>query len=91
MIRVTIEMVPGGFEDAKYTMHVIEVWNQIGTTLANRNRGDYGYRISRKLARSVVAGATPSWTRTGTIKDFPRSAKNSVHLLLAVLRDAYEH
>jgi len=85
MIRVTIEMLPGGMEDAKYTMHVIEIWNDIRETMKNRRYGNYGYRISRKLTGDKV-----TWHKEGRIEKFPRAAKNSVHLLLAVLKDGYE-
>lgn len=85
MIRVTIEMLPGGNEENRYTMHVIEVANNLYTSLLDRKQGSYNYKISRKLTSDKV-----SWHKTGTVSNFPRSAKNSVHLLLAVLKDAYD-
>ncbi len=86
MIRVTIEMLPGGIEQAKYTMHVIEFWNDVRTSVENHRKGTYPYRISRKF----VQGQKLTWHKEGFVENFPRAAKNSVHLLLAVLKDAYE-
>ena len=86
MIRITIEMVPSGVGKPR-VMHVIEIWNSVGKSLANPRYGDYNYRISRKFTKNTVG---PSWHRTGSIEDFPRAAKNAVHLLLAVLKNEYE-
>jgi len=86
MIRVTIEMVPAGSESAKYKMHVIEIWNDLSTTLRDRKKGSYKYQVSRKISES----GTVSWHRSGRVENFPRAAKNSVHLLLAVLKNEYE-
>lgn len=87
MIRVTIELVPGGIGKPR-VLHVIEIWNTLARTLSTRGQthGDYAYRISRKFTRP---DGTPSWHKTGDIERFPRAAKNSAHLLLAVLQDAY--
>lgn len=85
MIRVTIEMVPGGV-GKPYVMHVIEIWNRVGTTVLTPNFGDYGYRISRKFLPTTTE---PSWHRSGEIERFPRAAKNAVHLLLACLQKEY--
>lgn len=87
MIRVTIEMVPLGLEDLKYPMHIIEIWNKVGLTLDNPQRGDYHYRISRKLRLTTK---TVTWHKEGVVENFPRAAKNVVHLLLAILKDGYE-
>lgn len=76
-----------GIESSKRTMHVIEIWNDLRTTIHNKNKGSYGYHISRKMNPK---NQTVMWHKTGTVVDFPRSAKNAVHLLLAVLKDAYE-
>ena len=86
MIRVTIEMVPSGIGKPR-VMHVIEIYNKVGKSLQNHRYGDYGYRISRKFTRGT---REPSWHRSGEIQDFPRAAKNAVHLLLAVLANEYK-
>lgn len=86
MIRVTIEMDPGGLGEGEYVMHVIEISNDVMTSLVNPRKGSYRYRISRKL----VEGQKLSWSKEGKIHNFPRASKNSVRLLLAVLKDAYE-
>ena len=85
MIRVTIEMVPGGNEHAKFTMHVIEIWNDlVKTRETDGEHGSYRYRISRK-----IKGPNPAWQREGHVATFPRKSKNAVHLLKAVLDEAY--
>lgn len=86
MIRVTIEMVPQGIGTPR-VMHIIEIWNKVSTSVRTPRFGDYGYRISRKFTKGQTE---PSWHRSGDIARFPRGAKNSVHLLLAVLREEYD-
>lgn len=87
MIRVTIEMVPMGMEEEKFPMHVIEIWNDLTTTAKNYRYGSYGYRISKKIKLPPMK---LYWHKEGRVEDFPRAAKNVVHLLLAVLKDGYE-
>ncbi len=88
MIRVTIDLHPGGDADRATTLHVIDIYNEVGTTRRTMGQyGDYGYRISRKLINGVLP-PKPVWAKTGQIKHFPRSRKNAVHLLAAVLKDA---
>lgn len=86
MIRVTIEMLPGGSELRRQRLHVIEIWNDLEDTRKNRRFGSYRYRISRKINPETDR---VTWHKEGRITRFPRAAKNSVHLLLAVLKDAY--
>lgn len=93
MIRVTIEMVPGGV-GKPYIMHVIEIFNEVGTTLTSGGtHGDYGYRISRKLSPNFRQAPTVTlnagWAKLGSIKNFNRKNRNAVQLLVEVLRDAY--
>lgn len=85
MIRVTIEMIPGGNEERAYPMHIIEIANDLYTTLLNRRKGSYTYQISKKIKNQSVV-----WIKRGRVENFPRADKNSVHLLLAVLKDAYK-
>lgn len=82
-------MVPMGIEDAKYVMHFIEIWNDVS---GNLNKGNYRYRITRKLSRNAVFNPAyvhsyPTW-KTGAIADFPRAQKNSLWLLREVLNNA---
>lgn len=87
MIRVTIDLWPGGDPDRCQTLHVIDVWNDLGDHRASRGRlGSYGYRISRKFRNS--SDRAP-WQRKGAIRGFPRTRLNAVRLLQRVLNDAY--
>lgn len=85
MIRISIDMWPGGDERRAYPMHVIEIWNDLdASVLSGGKYGDYKYRVSRK-----VKGRSLSWVRGGVVRGFNRRNLNSVHLLRAVLNDAY--
>lgn len=87
MIRVTVEMVPGGNPDRAYVMHVVEIWNKVSTTvLSSGSRGDYGYRISRKITDDTKK---ITWQKSGDIEGFPRKSLNVMHLLTRVLQSAY--
>lgn len=89
MIRVTIEMVPGGNERFKYLMHIIEINNDVvGSVLSGGKKGDYHYRISRKFKRGKKIGSIV-WQREGVLRGFNRSAKNSVRLLGEILKQEY--
>lgn len=81
MIRVTIDLLPGGDEGRKRTLHVIEIWNDLVGTLRNQKRGNYGYRIGKSNRRG--------WAKQGRIEGFPRMSLNAVRLLQRVLNDAY--
>lgn len=86
MIRVTIEMVPGGVGPPR-VMHVIEIWNLVATSVQNKNFGDYAYRISRKVTKK---DSPLVWHKQGNLTRFPRGQKNAVHLLHYVLKDALD-
>lgn len=98
MIRVVIEMDVAGLGLID-TYHVIEIDNDVETSLKDMRKGSYNYRISRKLnstqsnlinqsPRKWRSRLKPPWHKGGKIKNFPRANKNAVHLLAAVLKDA---
>jgi hypothetical protein len=79
-------MWPGGSELGKRKMHVIDIYNDVaGSVLSGGRKGDYKYKISRK-----INGKHVRWQHEGTVRNFPRAQKNAVHLLLRVLKDAYQ-
>lgn len=76
MIRVTIELLPGGLEPATRT-HVMEIANVGGTNAA----GNYEYRLFR------LGGRTSVW-KQGGIEGFPRMRLGEYDLVLRCLADA---
>lgn len=80
MIRVTLELVPGGVGEPEH-LGTIEIDNQYGRTLATGGkRGDYGYEIQKKRkGRAVVVG---------NIKDFPRLSYHPWNMVKRILDDA---
>lgn len=89
MIRVTIELVPGGY-GTPILLHVIEVWNDLAGTLRSRGElGDYGYHIGRKGVEGGPEAALKGTGKRGHITGFPRTRLNAVRLLQRVLNDAY--
>ncbi len=78
MIRITVEMLPHGFERGKYHLGTAYITND-GT--GDKNKASYTYRISRR-------GAPNSAWKKGIIKDFPKSRLLIWDLLFRVLKDA---
>jgi hypothetical protein len=78
MIRVTVELVPFGFEENKRHLGTAEIWNDATGTL---DVGNYKYRLS-KWGRPDV-----NW-KEGKVKGFPRKSRGAWDLLYLVLRDA---
>lgn len=82
MIRVTLELVPGGVGEPE-RLGEIEIHNLVGTTLSSSGkRGDYGYEIEKKRRDHV--------THSGTILDFPRRSYHPWNLVKRVLDQAAE-
>lgn len=80
MLRITVELVPGGDESRKRVMHVAEIWNNVRKTQATGGqRGDYGFRLLSRHGRV--------W-RQGGVDDFPRLRLGAWDLLFRVLRCA---
>lgn len=85
MIRVTIELDPGGLGTHKRVLHEVEIANDLSTTLATKGRhGTYGYTI-----KSGDPATGQRVVRSGVVRDFPRNAQNALMLLGRVLKDAY--
>lgn len=79
MIRVTIEMVPRGDESKARIIAQGRIFNDGSGTF---QRGNYGYWLSQSRRLTVAS-------REGSVRNFPRSAKNVWHLLALVLNTAF--
>lgn len=75
MIRVTVELIPGGCESLKRHLGTAEIAN---TGTGSKTRGDYRARFSRR-------GQPGSTWRTASIEGFPRKQLGHWHLLLLLL------
>lgn len=77
MIRVTIELVPYGFENLKKTLHVMTIDNDgMGTPTF----GDYNVWLSRRGQQINTV-----WKR-GRVEGFPRKRLGAYDLLYRALR-----
>jgi len=77
MIRITVELLPKGFEEGKKVLGVATIANNLtGTT----TQGNYSYTLFKK------GGRTPY--KIGRIVDFPRKRLLTWDLLFRVLADA---
>jgi hypothetical protein len=76
MIRITIELLPFGFEENKRHLGTITIANDASDTLTSGN-------YKAKLSQSGES-ARP-WKET-YIKDFPRKQRNAYDLLYRVLK-----
>lgn len=74
MIRITIEILPFGFEDNKRTVGSMEIYNDATGTAT---RGNYVFKLFDKLGRKRF---------TGEIKDFPRKQLTTWDLLFRILK-----
>lgn len=77
MLRVTVELVPGGVGEPVVIGTAI-IANDLEQTMVNRRRGSYRFRIYGKRNRLM---------RVGTIRDYPRLSKNVWHLVARVLNE----
>lgn len=79
MIRVTLELIPGGYGEPE-RLGVIEIDNRIGRTMVTKGqRGDYGYALEKKRKGRVVY--------RGEIDDFPRLSYHPWNLVRRILND----
>lgn len=80
MIKITIEMIPGGLTNhpRRRVMHEIFITNVGGSHC----RGDYKV----EAVTCGVDGRTRKF-RSGHVYGFPRQSKNVVHLLYRALRE----
>lgn len=74
MIRITIEILPFGFEDNKRTVGSMEIYNDATGTAT---RGNYVFKFFDKLGRKRF---------NGEIKDFPRKQLTAWDLLFRILK-----
>lgn len=77
MIRVTIELLPGGWEGNKREIGRLEIVND-GT--GDSVRGNYYSRMFRKGSSSTV-------TRRGEVKNFARLSRTAYELVYLALKD----
>jgi hypothetical protein len=83
MIRITIELLPLGFEDAKKIIAIGEIEND-GT--GNKSRGNYKYRLWGEA--DLAQRKTRPW-KSGEVNGFNRRW-SSWRLLYLCLRHAFE-
>lgn len=80
MIRVTIEMVPLGYENAKRHMATIEIANDVTTTVASGGKkGTYNARFSRISQRGEHLGF---YDRTGQVGGINRNQSGAVYRIV---------
>lgn len=77
MVRVTIELLPGGYEDNKRHLGTIEIAND---ATGNLKIGNYKAKLSRR-------GNPNSTWKTTEIKDFPRLQRGAYDLLYQILEN----
>lgn len=82
MIRVTLELVPGGIGKPEH-LGTIEISNQILRSMANSRRGDYEYEIFKKRKGNIP------WA-SGYIENFPRLSYHPWNLIRAILNQIAE-
>lgn len=78
MIRVTIELLPHGFETNKKHLGTIDIANDATGTLTS---GNYKAKLSKR-------GNPKSIWKTAEIKNFPRKQKGAYDLLYLVLKNS---
>ena len=82
MIRVTVEILPFGYEERKCVLGTAKIWNDC---TGDRETGNYRYKLYRagpdgKLERRA-------W-KQGAVRDFPRMKRGAWDLLFRALRAA---
>lgn len=77
MLRVTIELIPGGIENhpRREVIGVAEIWND-GT--GSPTTGHYGSRFFKRGTKQVY--------REAKVTNFPRLRKNAWYLLAQILK-----
>lgn len=79
MIRVTLELIPGGVGEPEL-LGTIDIDNRIGRTMATGGkRGDYNYELCKKRKGHVVS--------KGHIDNFPRLSYHPWNLVKRILDD----
>lgn len=82
MIRVTLELIPGGFGKPEH-LGSIEISNQITRSLANSRRGDYEYEIYKKRKGEIP------WA-SGYLENFPRLSYHPWEMIRRILNQVAE-
>jgi hypothetical protein len=80
MIRCTLELIPGGVGEPE-RLGVIEISNDILTSLKNPRRGTYSFKLFKKRKQKYTSGK---------IKSFPRLSYHPWNLILRILEQAAE-
>lgn len=79
MIRVTLELLPGGVEEDVEHLGTIIISNDIMKSLQTHGmRGTYSYEVFKKRKGKVFA--------KGRVRDFPRLSYHPWNLVLRVLK-----
>ena len=78
MLRITIEMLPGGQEEGKYVMATGIIKND-GT--GDKMRGNYKWYFQNRSRRSL---------RKGRVTGFQRRSRGPISLLMMVLEDYFK-
>ena len=76
MIRIDIDLFPGGFEDDRENLGYIKIWND-GT--GSKTKGNYRYKAMKNGRQKAE----------GSIKGFPRKQRDVFRLLECVIEDMY--
>ena len=79
MIRVTIEMVPGGDSSKAYTLHKGVIAND---TTGTTTMGNYDFVLSKR--------GGPGTYKSGRVEGFARKQEGAWKLLYLVLKEAFE-
>lgn len=75
MIRITVELLPGGHEAGKRHLGTAEIWNDATGT---ETTGHYRFRLS-------MWGRPDSTWRSGIVRNFPRKRRGPWDLLFQAL------
>ncbi len=78
LLRITVELIPFGFERNKRTLCTAEICND-GT--GTKARGNYRFSLSKQGKLN-----SNTW-KTGSIQGFARKSRNAWHLLHEVLKE----
>lgn len=83
MIKVTLELMPGGQKFGGEHLGTIWISNDLSTTIQTvGKRGTYKYELQKKRrGRTVVEGR---------VENFPRLSYHPWNLILRILKDAAE-
>ena len=79
MLRITVELIPHGCEQARHVIAKGEIFND-GT--GDLERGNYHYAFCR-----VGGKSSDGKTVTGYVSDFGRLDKSALHLIAECLSD----